>query len=194
MIGGVPMYPEYNQYYYRNNVPNMPYQHYPNYNQNSSYPALTNFNQSYNMRNSIPSQSFPNYGFATRTAYPIAGGSTPFAMGANSFGQMPSATGGILSRIPFLRGVGTGGMNLQSILSTGQKTINTANQILPVINQVRPLYHNVRTMFNVAKAVKSTDFDDDFVDEIDDSEIIIEPTFKSVETEPTLRRNPTLFK
>ena len=50
-----------------------------------------------------------------------------------------------------------GGLNLSSILSGTQKTLNIANQAIPLIRQVQPMMHNAKTMFKVMNEFKKVD-------------------------------------
>lgn len=50
-----------------------------------------------------------------------------------------------------------GGLNLKSILSGTQKTLNFANQALPLIKQVEPMVHNAKTMFKVMNEFKKVE-------------------------------------
>ncbi len=50
-----------------------------------------------------------------------------------------------------------GGLNLSSILSGAQKTLNIANQTIPLIKQVQPMMHNAKTMFKVMNEFKKFD-------------------------------------
>lgn len=61
-----------------------------------------------------------------------------------------TASGGILSRL-------FGNVNIGSILSNTQKTLNVVNQTIPLVKQVSPLIKNAKTMFNVMNEFKKID-------------------------------------
>lgn len=61
-----------------------------------------------------------------------------------------TASGGILSRL-------FSGVNIGSILSNTQKTLNVVNQTIPLVKQVSPLIKNAKTMFSVMNEFKKID-------------------------------------
>ena len=48
-------------------------------------------------------------------------------------------------------------INLGSILSGTQKTLNIVNQAIPIIKQAGPVINNAKTMFKVAGAIRNSD-------------------------------------
>ena len=57
------------------------------------------------------------------------------------------ASGGIFSRL-------LGGLNVGSILTNTQKTLNVINQVIPIVKQANPLLKNAKTMFRVMNEFK----------------------------------------
>lgn len=80
-------------------------------------------------------------------SYPYYSALNPTTMGAAT--NAASRTG-LFSRL-------FSGINLSSILSGTQKTLNIANQALPLIRQVQPMMHNAKTMFKVMNEFKKVD-------------------------------------
>lgn len=67
---------------------------------------------------------------------------------------------------PFAASVGTRtglfsrlfrGINMSSILSGTQKTLNIVNQTIPLIKQAQPILRNAKTMFRVMNEFKKVD-------------------------------------
>jgi len=50
-----------------------------------------------------------------------------------------------------------GGINMSSILSGTQKTLNIVNQTIPLIKQASPIIKNAKTMFKVMNEFKKVD-------------------------------------
>lgn len=50
-----------------------------------------------------------------------------------------------------------GGINMSSILSGTQKTLNIVNQTIPLIKQAQPIFKNAKTMFRVMNEFKKVD-------------------------------------
>ncbi len=50
-----------------------------------------------------------------------------------------------------------GKLNLSSLLSGANKTLNFVNQTIPVIKQVSPMVKNFKTIFNVVNEFKKAD-------------------------------------
>lgn len=50
-----------------------------------------------------------------------------------------------------------GGLNLSSILSGTQKTLNIVNQTIPLVKQAAPIVRNAKTMFKVMNEFKKVE-------------------------------------
>lgn len=50
-----------------------------------------------------------------------------------------------------------GGINMSSILSGTQKTLNIVNQTIPLVKQAQPIFKNAKTMFKVMNEFKKVD-------------------------------------
>lgn len=50
-----------------------------------------------------------------------------------------------------------GNINLQSVLSGTQRTLNIINQTIPLIKQAQPILRNAKTMFKVMNEFKKVD-------------------------------------
>lgn len=46
-------------------------------------------------------------------------------------------------------------INISSILTNTQKTLNVVNQAIPLVYQVKPIVNNAKTIFKVIGAIKS---------------------------------------
>jgi hypothetical protein len=60
------------------------------------------------------------------------------------------ARGGLFNRL-------FGGINMSSILSGTQKTLNIVNQTIPLVKQAQPILKNAKTMFKVMNEFKKVD-------------------------------------
>ena len=69
----------------------------------------------------------------------------------NPYYIMPARSGGLLS---FL---GRNSINLSTILSGTQKTLNIINQAIPIVKQAAPMFQNAKTMFKVMNEFKKVD-------------------------------------
>lgn len=72
------------------------------------------------------------------------------------FNSIPYAVGGTKTGL-FSRILGGNGINLGSILSGTQKTLNIVNQTIPIIKQASPIMKNAKTMFKVMNEFKKVD-------------------------------------
>lgn len=72
------------------------------------------------------------------------------------FNSIPYATSGARAGL-FSRIFGGNGINLGSILSGTQKTLNIVNQTIPIIKQASPIMKNAKTMFKVMNEFKKVD-------------------------------------
>ncbi len=68
----------------------------------------------------------------------------------NPYYIMPARSGGLLN---FLGN----NINLSTILSGTQKTLNIINQAIPIVKQAAPMFQNAKTMFKVMNEFKKVD-------------------------------------
>lgn len=75
-------------------------------------------------------------------------------------------------------------MNLGSILSGTQKTLNIVNQAIPIIKQAKPVFNNAKTMFKVMNEFKKVETPiNNTIPIINKEEIIVENN--NIENGPT---------
>lgn len=107
------------------------------------------------------------------------------------FSAIPYVNGGMnVARTGLLSRIFGGGLNLSSILSGTQRTLNFANQAIPLIRQVQPMMKNAKTMFKIMNEFKKVDTptttntnQNDYVSKIDD-----------VDTSTNYNYGPTFFQ
>ncbi len=70
-----------------------------------------------------------------------------------------------------------GGINLSSILSGTQKTLNIVNQTIPIIKQAKPVFNNAKTMFKVINEFRKPDNKINAIKETKSNHTNFGPTF-----------------
>lgn len=84
---------------------------------------------------------FPNQ---IMQATPLNTGLTNAANLGNSIGAAKTGLAGFLSKI-----------NLSSILTNAQKTLNVVNQAVPLYYQVKPVFKNIKTLGKIGREFKN---------------------------------------
>ena len=82
-----------------------------------------------------------------------------------------------------------GGINMSSILSGTQKTLNIVNQTIPLIKQASPIIKNAKTMFKVMNEFKKVETPTKNKKEDNLNEIKIEKNNENLQNE----NSPTFF-
>jgi len=79
-----------------------------------------------------------------------------------------------------------GNLNLGSILSGTQKTLNIVNQAIPIIKQAGPVFNNAKTMFKVMNEFKKVETPiNNTIPTINEEEIVVENN--------NIKNGPTFF-
>lgn len=73
-----------------------------------------------------------------------------------------------------------GGINISSILSGTQKTLNIVNQTIPLVKQASPIIKNAKTMFKVMNEFKrvetpekkENEVNTDYINSVKDTDVI----------------------